>query len=598
MKRIAMLSTAALAAAVLIFTGCSDEKSDGGTYKPPPEEVTPPENGLWASFESKFNRYCQGQKHPGQTNAAKIQTQWGDTVWINDRTHTQVMVWANQQSYTNLSYEVSDLESGGNIISKSNISVSFGSYVKGHVDVWACQPLEGESTARINVADALSKTPVTAISATDDPIKLWITINTPKTATAGRYTGTVKVKVDGEAVQTLNMSLLVVNRVLPDVADWTFHLDMWQYPFQLVNFCTPAVTFASDEYFAMIEPFYRLLANTGQKCITAYIKGSTFERGEIMLPWTKKTNGTWEYDFTKFDKYIQKMMDWGINKQIDCFISGWRTNIDYYDEATSSNVSVEFLSQIYAADNPTMHVIGDELYRELWTTFFTAFKTHMQQKGWLSKVVFYMDESSHADMVNIVETIHDHDPNWKIGVAGNGMGELENDLYDYCVFLGRQNNKTTPVHTFYTCCSNKYPTNYVSQKTDPAELVWMGWHAAGNGFNGYLRWGYDFWGTSDFNDAAHTGRWAFTAGDGNMVYRLNNTTNANAVVNTIRLEMLRLGIQDYEKIRILNNGTVNSFADNNFDIPYNDWVTINAIGQKARTPVTNGEALLKRMSVN
>lgn len=261
-------------------------------------------------------------------------------------------------------------------------------------------------------------------------------------------------------------------------------------------------------------------------------------------------------------------------------------------------MSIPFLSSIYKDEATAgQGVIGDEQYNAIWTAFLDAFKVHLNEKGWFDKAVFYMDEAGHEDMVNIVNLIKGHDPAWKVGLAGSGIGEeLEKQLYDYCVLLGREGRKVTPVRTFYTCCTNLYPNNYVSPKTDPAEMVWMGWHAAGNDFNGYLRWGYDYWGTDDPKDATHGDRWQFSAGDGFMVYYLNNTAASNALVPSIRLEMLREGIADYEKIRILDNQNVNDFADGNFDIPYNDFPSLNNIGQKARTPVVEAQALLKWVS--
>ena len=589
---------ASFAAMIAGFCSCEAPSSDEGTFKPPVEAVEEPQPGMWASFESKFNRYYEGEMFEGQVNAAKIVEEWTDTVWINDRVNTQIMVWSNDELFSNITYNVSDLSGETGTIPASAVTMKFGGYVRGHLNLWGCLPVDEDQTT-INVADALYDTPVTAVGKGDDPVKIWLTVDIPETTAPGLYCGTVTI-ASGDTERELKMNLLVTNHVLPDPSEWTFHLDMWQFPFKLASYCTPKVEFASDEYFTLMEPFYRKLADVGQKAISTYVKDGAFDYDESMIDWTKKADGSWEYDFTKFDRFVEKMMEWGIDKQIDCFSpAGWHADIYYFDEAAGQYLRYPFISSVYEDEATNQGIIGDEKYLEFWTPFLDAFRTHLNEKGWFDKAVFYMDEAGHDDMVKIVDMLKAHDPAWKVGLAGSGIGEeLENQLYDYCVLLGRESRKVTPVHTFYTCCTNLYPNNYVSPKTDPAEMVWMGWHAAGNGLNGYLRWGYDYWGTDDPKDATHGDRWQFSAGDGFMIYYLNNSVTSNALVNSIRLEMLREGIADYEKIKILNNPNVNAFADANFDIPYNDFPAINAIGRQARKPVTEAQALLKWVSAN
>ncbi len=578
------------------FSGCAPELSDGGVYRPPVEAVEEPQPGLWASFESRFNRYYEGKMHEGQANAAKIRTTWSDTLWINDRAHTQIMIWSNDDAFSGITCEVGDLTGESGTIPASAVSLKYGGYVKGHLNLWGCATLPEIPQTEINVADALYDQPVTSVSKDDDPIKVWLTVDVPKTASPGKYTGKVEVK-SGDTVRELKMELLVVNHVLPDPGEWTFHLDMWQFPFKLSQYCRPSPEFASEEYFALMEPFYRKLADVGQKPISTYIKKGAFDWDETMVDWTRKADGTWSFDFTKFDRFVTRMMEWGIDRQINCFSpAGWHADIMFYDEATGRDERIPIISSVYSGENPDMEVLGGELYRAVWTAFLDAFRGHLKEKGWFDKAVFYMDEAGADDMVKIVNLIKGHDPAWKVGLAG-GVGEdLERQLYDYCILLGREGRKLTSVHTFYTCCTNLYPNNYVSPKTDPAEMVWMGWHAAGNGYNGYLRWGYDYWGTDDPKDATHGDRWPFSAGDGFMVYYLNNSPSGNAFVNSVRLEMLREGIADYEKIMILKNASVDDFADKNFDIPYNDFQALNNIGQKARGPVVKAQALLKWVS--
>lgn len=547
-----MTIAATLMALAIAMSSCEPNLSDDKTYRPPKGEP-----GLGASFESKYVRYQKGQKHAGQTNFYKVETEWADTVWRNDRTHTQIVVWTNDDTFSDLKYEITDLTGSGGAISRDNIKMRFGSYILGHAAPGSCTVADA---ARVEIADALSDTPINEVTA-EDPVKIWLTIDTPKDVAPGVYNGTFTVR-GGETEHVLNISLTVADHTLPDVKDWNFHLDLWQFPYALMGQCSPAVEMGSDEYYALMEPFYRKLADAGQKVITTYIKGKAFYVDDSMVKWTKTSSGEWSFDYTIFDRHVEKMMEWGITGQISCFsLIGWDPSIPYYDEAAGSDAVLTFKG--INAENPDGDpVIGSTEYRLVWTEFLNSFENHLKEKGWFEKTVFYMDENNHEDMITVIDFIKEHNEEWKIGLAGSSLeAEDEAKMYDYSIILGRQSTKNTPVTTFYTSCSHIRPNSYLTPVNNTAELPWLAWHAAGNGYDGFLRWAYDNWRTADPADAADTGA---TAGDCHMLYRLNNSSTENGVLTSIRFELLREGIQDYEKIKILNDAEVNAYAEGNF----------------------------------
>ena len=60
-------------------------------------------------------------------------------------------------------------------------------------------------------------------------------------------------------------------------SDWSFHLDLWQFPSNVLERYNDERSRAdiiawSDKHFALLKPAYKLLADTGQKVITAHIK--------------------------------------------------------------------------------------------------------------------------------------------------------------------------------------------------------------------------------------------------------------------------------------------------------------------------------------
>jgi len=68
----------------------------------------------------------------------------------------------------------------------------------------------------------------------------------------------------------------------------------------------------------------KMLANVGQKCITASIMhrpwgGQTFDQFESLIKWKKNIDATWSYDYSAFDNWINFAMECGITEQINCF---------------------------------------------------------------------------------------------------------------------------------------------------------------------------------------------------------------------------------------------------------------------------------------
>ena len=69
----------------------------------------------------------------------------------------------------------------------------------------------------------------------------------------------------------------------------------------------------------------------------------------------KGLDGTWKYDYTVFDKWVEFMFSCGITEQIDCYsILPWHLTYEYFDAAL--NVSVSKQNQL-GIRNPRAHAL-------------------------------------------------------------------------------------------------------------------------------------------------------------------------------------------------------------------------------------------------
>ena len=202
---------------------------------------------------------------------------------------------------------------------------------------------------------------------------VWITVDIPRDASPGRYTAPVAVKGEGVA-ETLTLHLNVTERTLPAPSEWTYHLDLWQHPAAVAR--AEGVEVWSDEHFERMRPTMRQLADAGQKVITATLNkdpwnNQCYDAYADMIVWTRLADGTWEYDFTVFDRWVRFMLDLGVGKYVNCYsMLPWNNMLHYKDAVTGEFVDVK-------ADP------GTPAFREMWGPFLPAFVGHLREKGWL-----------------------------------------------------------------------------------------------------------------------------------------------------------------------------------------------------------------------
>lgn len=233
---------------------------------------------MQGSFESPYSRYRKGQQFIGTPQLSE-----NLSAWKNERTYTQIVLWS-QNDQNNLTYEAGELKtSASDIIPAGAIQLLFAGNVKTDKYARNCGTYPQPRMEYVEIADALSFTPVTTVMA-DDPLKIWVRVDIPENIPAGVYSGTIKIKQNEVVQLTFNVNIEILDKSLPDIADWSFHLDLWQYPYQLLKYYNESheipVQPWSDTHFGMIAPFYRVLADAGQKVITAYLTDDVQKQDE------------------------------------------------------------------------------------------------------------------------------------------------------------------------------------------------------------------------------------------------------------------------------------------------------------------------------
>ena len=462
------------------------------------------------------------------------------TAWKGERVSAQLVVWT-PEALDNLSFIVSDLTSGKETISKDNVRTGFVRYVMtdelnkdGKGGCGYRKSSDYDSTLVADPIDHIASTLTVPANATQGG---WISVRVPQQVKAGKYTGTVTVKDGDKVLSELKLAVNVKNRTLPASTEWAFHLDLWQNPYAEARYYN--VEPFSKEHFDRMRPDMQNYVDAGGKVITASImhkpwNGQTYDPFESMVTWLKKADGTWYFDYTVFDKWVEYMMSLGVKKQINCYsMVPWRLSFQYFDQASNSFK--------YLDAKP-----GEAAYDEFWGNMLTSFAKHLKEKGWFDITHISMDERPMKDMLATLKVIRKADKDFKVSLAGTYHDELVKELHDYCIAIGekfpaeviKSRKEAGQVTTYYTCCTEPRPNTFTFSA--PAEAEWLGWFAAKENLDGYLRWALNSWVKNPLQDSRFR-TWA--AGDTYMIYPEGRSS--------IRLESLIEGIQSYEKIRIL-----------------------------------------------
>lgn len=464
--------------------------------------------------------------------------------WRGEKVFAQAVV-SSEEELKDVRLSVSDLRNGKSLIGAENIRLQFVSYVVSDLldttKYGQCGSREDKSKwGEVLVADVLDiNDSMTVPAGRKQPV--WMTVSVPSDARPGKYSGKLTVTSSNAKARSLNVELTVADHVLPPARDWAFHLDLWQNPYSVARY--ENVPLWSEAHFEAMRPVMRMLAEAGQKSVTATImsrpwNGQTEDAFGSMVTKIRRIDGTWLYDYTIFDRWVEFMFSLGIDRQINCYsMIPWALQFDYIDQATSSPATFQ------AAP-------GSEEYNEYWGAFIADFARHLKAKGWFEKTMIAMDERPLESMQAVLGLIRKIEPAFKISLAGNYHEPVIYDIVDFSeTFSGKQefpeSAKTKRKElglttTFYTCCAEAHPNMFVI--SNPDEAAWLGWFAQAEGYDGYLRWAYNSWTIDPLTDARFR---TWPAGDCFVVYPGGR--------GSVRFSKLVEGIQNFEKVRILRS---------------------------------------------
>lgn len=500
---------------------------------------------------------------------------YNGTAWLNDELNSKIVV-TTEKDVHNVQVTASDFKNEkGQVLSKDNIDIK---WLK---EIAAKEGRNAQGQTK-NYPDVIYKGGKKDIDAQDVQFA-WVNITIPKDTAAGNYTGTITVSADElDKPFELTYNIEVLNLVQP--APEATELQVWQHPFSVANYYlglgenpSGGITNEVREDFYFTEKHFNLMRDSikeyvsigGHDVVANVVEEAwnhqSYYNDLSMVKWTKKADGTWEFDYDWYDAWINFMIKCkvldpanGIG-QIKCYsIVPWNNQIAYYDEAQGKVVK--------ESHNP-----GTAKWKEMWEPFLKDFMEHSKKMGWFDITYISMDERGLDQLepaVEMIESVKDEDGNhFKISSALNYAApeyyEFTDRIDDISINLGNTGNVQQMndlsdhrrdlglTTTMYTCTGD-YPSNFMI--SDPGDNYWDIWYTMTLGTDGYMRWAWDNYVYDMHGDATYR---YWEPGDGWFIYPMEREAvgedfNAS-FYSTPRYELFKQGIRDVAKAKYLLN---------------------------------------------
>ena len=367
---------------------------------------------------------------------------------------------------------------------------------------------------------------------------IWLTINIPEAAPSAGYTGDITVTSQQGKVK-LPMSVTVYPLTLP--ATRKLKVTEWYSTGDFDKFHGIKEEY-SDAWFSMLRKYADNMVAHRQ---------NVFQVPMDAIGIQKRIDGRLSFDFTRFDQIAQVFWD---TKKMDYLETG-----EIAQFGNNAWFSSDINLQDFHVKNPETGKIETMAGKDVAPGLLTATESHLREKGWLSKTLFHVkDEPSMHNSQSWREMsayIHKYAPDL-IRIDAIETTNLLNDIEVAVPKLDafgtwyesyREAQKKGVELWFYTegiYQGSLFPNKTIDMPVMNSRILhWLNYRYDATG---YLHWGWNQWTEDPFKDVG------MHIGDGWHVY-----PSKDGVLNSLRWEQMRNGIQDYECFRMLEDKICN-----------------------------------------
>lgn len=402
---------------------------------------------------------------------------------------------------------------------------------------------------------------------------VWVEIKVPQNASPGSYKGQIRLLKhsmfsDEELLVILTFELEVKDVTMPTPNEYVFHLDLWQHLSNIAR--KHEVVLWSDRHFEVVEGYVKSLADLGQKAVTVIASeipwsgqrcfdtvnypSDLFEYSMIRVE--KGIDGSFRYDFSPMERYIELCFKHGIDKEIEVFglVNIWVSPEKGYGGVAPSYPDAIRIRYYDHSDGCYKYMKSDLEIKD----YIKALEQYFIDKGWIDKVLVVADEPADVDLYRVrLNLLKELAPSFKYKTAINHVefiDEFKDEIQDFvpvlpCIceewdLLNKMKDKIEGRLLWYVCCWPPIPNTFISSPLLESRLI--GLLTSYMELDGFLRWNYTVWPERPRERMSYKYP-GWKAGDTNFVYPAND----GRPLLTLRYKNLKRGIEDFELIERL-----------------------------------------------
>jgi len=369
---------------------------------------------------------------------------------------------------------------------------------------------------------------------------IWITAFIPPNAPAGDYAGEIVVMS-----AKMNSSISIALHVYP--VTLTSERNLWLTNwFNAYGVATGhRVTAWSEGHWLLIERYARMMAEHRQNVIITPI----FD----LIRFIREPNGSLGCDFSNFDRWVELFRRAGVIGRIEGGHLAGRSDWN----------AIDFDSPVITVYNPDGGVAYTQAsmkttsadYFNFLAQFLPRLQQHLDDKGWTSSYIQHLTDepisansASYRILAGYVEQLAPKlkrlDANQDIDLVGAldiwvpilNEFDLQQSFYEQRRAAGEET-------WFYTCLAptGMYPNRFIDYPLIKTRI--LHWFNFRYNLSGYLHWGLNYWSEDPFMDVEPSN---LPPGDAFIIY-----PGHDGPLSSIRFETLRLGVQDFELLKAL-----------------------------------------------
>lgn len=470
----------------------------------------------------------------------------------------QIGINAPANELNDLKVEASEMVSEtGAKIPKKNIDVLYAENVPVHWYSAGNSPDDLEGNAPGFYPDPLLPSLWRGVGRVQFPgtVSSWIRVKIDESIPAGVYRG--KVDITCKAGQ---------DRVEIEVNVWNFSLPKSSH-FLMTNWFLlgPIMKFhklepLTERFWDVIEQYAKNLSEHRQNVILTPLFRISGDNqlldGRIqgqLVDVLEIDQGEYTFDFYNLHKWIELFLKYGFQKIEGSHLAG------------GSRHPVGILLRKPGwdrAEQRNFDSTSDPEYRNFLGQFLKSLRDYLQSNNWLNKFYLHLSDEPHGDQFEAYTSLS----KFVKGIVPeirlmDAMGAAEFAPYaDHPVPLESVYEKFVETSGipkeqiwFYYCCgpTGAWPNRFIDYKLIRVRI--FTWFAFKHGIPGFLHWGLNHWGwhppyhfEMEYNPYDNTTGGSLQAGDSYVIYPPKMASNSDDPVDSIRWEIIRKAMEDYE----------------------------------------------------